>query len=126
MQTETVQFFGSLQSPYCYFALDRITTLSRDLGVTVTMRSVLPGVIRIQDAFADRSEMEIDYFQTDVERTAEFLGLSFSDPQPSPVNWKEGAGWVADHEQGRVFRLYNCQRRSKIGPKGGVKLGHLM
>ena len=26
-----IEFFGSIQSPYCYFALDRLETMARDL-----------------------------------------------------------------------------------------------
>jgi 2-hydroxychromene-2-carboxylate isomerase len=51
--------------------------------------------------------MELDYFQQDVIRTADFLGLPYDDPEPSPVNWIEGSGWVAGPDQGRVGRLYN-------------------
>ncbi|MBT6094069.1 MAG: hypothetical protein HOH04_04255 [Rhodospirillaceae bacterium] len=107
MQSSVVEFFGSLQSPYCYFALDRLEALKRDLSVQIVMRPVLPGVIRIADIFVDRSQMELAYFDQDVARTADFLELPFGEPLPSPVNWVEGGGWLADQEQGRVFRLYN-------------------
>lgn len=102
-----IEFFGSLQSPYCYFALDQLETIARDLDVQVAMRPVLPGVIRIPDAYADRSPMEQAYFIQDVARTAEFRGLPYGDPDPSPVNWAEGSLWVAKPDQGRVKRLYN-------------------
>ena len=100
-----IEFFGSLQSPYCYFALDRIEALMCDLRVQVVMQPVLPGVIRIPDTFADRSEMELAYFQKDVARTARFLNLSYEEPVPSPVNWiggpSQGVGWIAGPDQDR-------------------------
>ena len=102
-----IEFFGSLQSPYCYFALDRIEALMCDLRVQVVKHPVLPGVIRIPDTFADRSEMELAYFQKDVARTARFLNLPYDEPVPSPVNWIEGAGWIANPDQGRINHLYN-------------------
>lgn len=105
--TDAIEFYGSLQSPYCYFSLDRLDALKRDLGVDIVMRSVLPGVIRIADTFVDRTPMEIDYFEIDVARTSDFLSLPYGKANPSPVNWVEGAGWVAKPEQGRVSHLYN-------------------
>ncbi len=106
-----VEFFGSLQSPYCYFALDRIEALMCDLRVQVVMNPVLPGVIRIPDTFADRSEIELAYFQKDVARTARFLNLPYDEPVPSPVNWiggpSQGVGWIAGPDQGRINHLYN-------------------
>lgn len=115
---DAIEFFGSLQSPYCYFALDRLEALSRDCGVPVVMRPVLPAVLRIAESYAGRSQMEMAYFDRDVERTAAFLDLPFQEADPSPINWAEGAGWVAAPEQGRVYRLYNmlfqAQQQSKV------------
>ena len=79
---EPIEFYGSLQSPYCYFALNRLTQLSEELSIPVVMRSVLPGVIRIPDSFSDRSELEKAYFDCDVDRTAQFLDLDFSQAKP--------------------------------------------
>jgi 2-hydroxychromene-2-carboxylate isomerase len=105
--TRAIEFFGSLQSPYCYFALDRLEIIARYLDVEVVVRPVLPGVIRIPEAYADRSPMEQAYFLRDVARTAEFLNLPYGEPDPSPVNWMEGSLWIAKPEQERVKRLYN-------------------
>ncbi|MEX0305269.1 MAG: 2-hydroxychromene-2-carboxylate isomerase [Leisingera sp.] len=105
--TQRVTFFGSLQSPYCYFALDRLDALVRDHGVEVVMRPVLPGVIRIPDAYADRGPKEQAYFSLDAVRTAAFLGLPYAEPAPSPVNWMPGSLWIATDEQARIKRLYN-------------------
>jgi 2-hydroxychromene-2-carboxylate isomerase len=87
--------------------LERLDALKRELGVQIVMRSVLPGVIRIADSFANRSRMEIAYFEHDVDRTAAFLSLPYGEPNPSPVNWVDGAGWVAKPDQGRLSRLCN-------------------
>ena len=104
---EPIEFYGSLQSPYCYFALNRLTQLSEELSIPVVMRSVLPGVIRIPDSFSDRSELEKAYFDCDVDRTAQFLDLDFSQANPSPVNWIREGSWVAAPQQDRVLQLYN-------------------
>ncbi|MBE1281690.1 MAG: hypothetical protein GJ676_00115 [Rhodobacteraceae bacterium] len=102
-----VTFYGSVQSPYCYFALDRLDALVSDQGVEIVMRPVLPGVIRIPAAYADRGPMEQAYFTRDVARTADFLGLPFAEANPSPVDWQPGSLWIATGEQARVKRLYN-------------------
>ena len=102
-----IKFFGSLSSAYCYFALDRLERMARDLDLRIWLRPVLPGVIRRPDSYAGRSAMELAYFERDVVRTADFLGLAYGAPEPSPVDWVEGAGWVAAPEQRRLFRLYN-------------------
>ena len=116
--TLAVEFFGSLQSPYCYFALDRLEDMMRDLKVRVVMRPVLPGVIRIPDTFADRSNLELAYFEQDVVRTADFLCLPYSEPSPSPVNWIEGGDWIAGSGQGRIYRLYNMLYQAHLRSKG--------
>jgi len=75
------------------------------------MHPVLPGVIRIPDTYADRSEIELAYFEQDVARTARFLKLPYDEPVPSPVNWiggpSQGVGWIAGPDQGRRNHLYN-------------------
>ncbi len=81
-----IEYFGSLRSPYCYFALEGVEALMCDLRDEVVMHPVLPGVIRIPDTYADRSEIELAYFEQDVTRTARFLNLPYGEPVPSPVN----------------------------------------
>ncbi len=113
-----IEFFGSLQSPYCYFSLDRLEDMMRDLKVQVVLRLVLPGVIRMPDTYADCSQMELSYFEQDVARTADFLSLPYGGPSPSPVNWIEGEGWVAGPEQGRICCLYNMLYQAHLRSKG--------
>ncbi len=109
---EPIEFYGSLQSPYCYFALDRLESLRRDLGAEIAMRTVRPGVIRIPDAYAGRSQTEIAYLERDVHRTAEFLRLPYGSAEPSPVNWVDGADWIAESDQPRLYRIHNMLYRA--------------
>ena len=102
-----VEFFGSLQSPYCYFALDRLDDLFRDFQIEILLRPVLPGVIRIPEVYQDRRPIEQEYFNLDVLRTASYLNLPYSEPDPSPVNWESGSIWIARPEQSRIKRFYN-------------------
>ena len=77
---QTVTVFYSLQSDYCYFLLDRLLELE-SRGVDVDIRPVLGGVLRLPERFSDRDSLEQAYFQTDTQRTAEFLGLPYAYPR---------------------------------------------
>ena len=113
---KTVDFFWSHQSPYCYFTLDRLIKLNQHKDVEVRLNVVLPGVLRIADAFADRGQLEIDYFNHDVARTAAFLGLDFGEADPYPVEFRPGSKWIAAAEQPRINKLnYLTQAANELG-----------
>ncbi len=101
-----VEVFWSHQSPYCYFALDRILRLDRRPDVDVALRLVLPGVMRIPEVFAEVPEIAQRYFAHDAERTAAFLGLPYGEPRPHPVAFQPGTLFRAARSQPRVHRLY--------------------
>ena len=112
---KTVDFFFSHQSPYCYFALDRLLQLNKHAGIEVNLNIVLPGVLRIPDTFVDRTELEINYFNDDVERTAAFLGLPFSEADPYPVEFIAGSKWIAATRQPRIDQLnYLTQAANEV------------
>ncbi|GAB5468399.1 MAG: 2-hydroxychromene-2-carboxylate isomerase [Rhodospirillales bacterium] len=98
-------FFASLQSPYCYFALDRLEALRRR-GWRVELRPVAPGILRLPDLFRDRPEIEQRYFATDVSRTAAFLGLPYAEADPYPVAMRPGTLYQAAEAQPRIDRLH--------------------
>ncbi|MEM7226637.1 MAG: hypothetical protein AAF495_26935 [Pseudomonadota bacterium] len=52
-----VEVYWSHQSPYCYFALDRILALDRRDDVAVQLRLVLPGVLRNPEVFSSATEI---------------------------------------------------------------------
>ena len=104
---QVVEVYWSHQSPYCYFALDRLLALGARPGVEVKLRLVLPGVLRNADAFAERSEVEQRYFLRDVARTAEFLGLPYGEARPYPVAFQPGTLYRAAARQPRFHRLYH-------------------
>lgn len=96
-----------MQSPYCYFVLDRLMELDADDQVSVTIRPVLPGVVRNAGAYTARSELETDYFFLDCARTAAFFGLPYAEAEPYPVAFAEGTVWKGEPEQPRIWLLYN-------------------
>ena len=116
--TKTVDFYWSHQSPYCYFSLDRILSLNGRADVDVVLRLVLPGVLRNSDAFLDRSEMEQRYFFLDAQRTAAFLGLSYKEARPYPVEMRPGTIYRAEENQPRIYRLYHLTAAAEEIGKG--------
>ena len=93
-----VKVFYSLQSDYCYFLLDRLLELTKK-NVDVKIMPVLGGVIRLPERFKDRDILEQRYFQTDTQRTADFLGLPYSYPDPSPIQFKPDSLWIPEPHQ---------------------------
>lgn len=102
---KSVDAYLSIQSPYCYFAVPRLKRLAEIPAVSVQFKPVMPGVLRIADAFTDRDTMEQDYFILDVQRTAQFLGIPYKEADPYPVAFKPGSLWIAEPDQPRVWRL---------------------
>ncbi len=111
-----VDVLYSLQSDYCYFLVDRLIDLAEG-SVEVVVRPVLGGVIRIPERYRDRDTLEMAYFETDSQRTADFLGLPYAYPGPSPIDWEPGTIWRAKPEQPRNEHLHRLF-------VGAVRAGH--
>ena len=101
-----VDVYWSHQSPYCYFALDRILRLSELDDVRVELKLVLPGVLRNPEVFYDALPVEQRYFDLDTHRTAEYLGLPYGEARPNPVEFLPGTLFRAAVNQPRIFKLY--------------------
>lgn len=101
-----VEVYWSHQSPYCYFALDRILQLGELNDVQVELKLVLPGVLRNPEVFYDAPLVEQRYFYLDTQRTAEFLGLPYGEAQPYPIEFQPDNLYRATENQPRVFKLY--------------------
>ncbi len=101
-----VDVYWSHQSPYCYFALDRILQLDERKDTRVNLKLVLPGVLRNPEVFYDVPIVEQRYFDLDTHRTAEFLGLPYGEAQPYPIEFQPGTLYRAAENQPRVFKLY--------------------
>ncbi len=101
-----VAAYWSMQSPYCYFALDRLLELDARDDVRVDVRPVRPGVLRVPERFRDRDTLEQHYFEHDTRRTAAFLGLPYGEADPPPVAF-ETSVWVARADQPLIGMLYD-------------------
>ena len=120
-----VDAFISLQSDYCYFLIDRLLWLAGQ-GIAVEVRPVLGGVLRVPERYAGRDQIEARYFELDAARTARFLGLPHSYPEPSPIAFEPGSIWRAASEQPRVERLYRLFVGASRAGRGLDFLDHVM
>lgn len=114
--TARVEVFYSLQSDYCYFLLDRLLGLA-GRGVEVKIRPVLGGVLRLPERFQNRDAMEQAHFRIDTQRCADFLGLPYAYPDPSPIAFQPGSLWIAEKDQPLNDHLYRLF-------VGAVQVGH--
>lgn len=103
---KSVDIYWSHQSPYCYFALDRILALRTRPDVSISLRLVLPGVLRNPGKFQNASSLEESYFFQDVRRTADYLGLPYGEADPYPVAMQPGTVFRAASEQPRIHHVY--------------------
>ena len=92
--------YYSLQSDYCYFLLDRLLELQKS-GVTLDVRPILGRVICTPERYRNRSPLEQEYFETHTQRTADFLGLPYACPNPSPIEFRRGSLWQATDQRNR-------------------------
>ncbi|MBU3915234.1 DsbA family protein, partial [bacterium] len=80
----TLEFFPSLRSPYSAIIFDRVIELVKDSGIRLTMRPVVPMVMR----GVSLSRQKGVYIFTDTRREGETLGLNWGnayDPIGRPV-----------------------------------------
>ncbi len=105
--TMSFDLYWSFRSPYSYLVTPRIAALVRTHEVQCVVRPVYPHAIRAPQLNAARDATWIQYFKTDIVRTAEFLGLPLAWPRPDPV---------AADETGRALEVQpHIQRLTRLG-----------
>lgn len=114
----SVDAYLSVQSPYSYFVTPRLRLLNAHPSVRVHLRVVMPAVLRIPDAYANRSKLEQDYFLLDVARTAAFLGIDYAEADPYPIEFEPDSLWRAAKDQPRVYRLLDVLMVASEAGKG--------
>ncbi|MEO0753043.1 MAG: DsbA family protein, partial [Pseudomonadota bacterium] len=119
-----VEVFYSLQSAYCYCLADRLLDLARR-GVVVVLRPVLGGLLRLPDRFANRDALERNYFDRDVVRVADYLGLPFANPDPPPIAFEPGGHWIAAKDQPLCMMIYRLFVGAVDAGRGLAFLDHV-
>jgi 2-hydroxychromene-2-carboxylate isomerase len=84
--TLSYDLFWSFRSPYSYLLTPRLVELQRDYDVRAVVRPVYPLAVRTPEFFETRDPLWFSYFQIDIRRQAEFLGLPIRWPRPDPVS----------------------------------------
>lgn len=102
--TLNYDLFWSFRSPYSYMIVHRLVALERDFDVQGQVRPVYPLAVRTPEFFETRDPLWFSYFQVDIYREAEFLGLPFRWPRPDPVRM-DFATRTYPKEQPYIHRL---------------------
>lgn len=77
--------YWSFRSPYSYLVTPRLVALEQEYDVEANVRVVYPIAVRQPDFFTHSDPLWFSYFQTDVFRSAAFVGLPFAWASPDPV-----------------------------------------
>ena len=104
---ETVDYYWSFRSHYCYLGIDRVMELPQEFAIDIRLRPVLPLILRTPQYFTSLPETGVNrwtYIQQDAERIAERLNLPFGWPDPDPVAFTPGEFKPAK-EQPHIYRL---------------------
>lgn len=82
----TIDVFWSFRSPWSYLATPRLVDWQARYDLTVRFRPVYPLAVRTPEFFLNVHPLWGSYFQRDLARVAEYLGLPLSWPDPDPVS----------------------------------------
>src|SRR5690348_9008368 len=99
-----IDLFWSFRSPYSYLATPRLVRLTREYGVDLHVRVVLPLAVRVPGFFDRVNPLWPPYLLRDTTRIAEQLGLPYGWPRPDPIVQEFPSRRVAA-EQPYIFRL---------------------
>ena len=80
-----IDVFWSFRSPWSYLATKRLRDWQEQYQLQGNFRVVYPIAVRMPEFFHQVQPQWFSYFQTDVRRVAEFLGLPFAIARPDPV-----------------------------------------
>lgn len=107
--TENIDVYWSFRSPYSYLVTPDLLRLRDDFDVSISLRVVLPIVLRAKETLFDVSNKnKVTYIVRDSARRAEYLGLPMMYPNPDPIV-QDYETFETAKEQPYIYRL------SKLG-----------
>ena len=115
--TLSYDLYWSFRSPYSYMIVGRLLQLERDFDVTGNIRPVYPLAVRTPEFFDTRDPLWFSYFQQDIMREAEFLGLPLRWPRPDPV-FMDFATRTYPKEQPHIHRLTQLGIGAQVRGRG--------
>jgi 2-hydroxychromene-2-carboxylate isomerase len=86
MSELSIDVFWSFRSPWSYLATPRLREWQDRYALDVRFRPVYPIAIRTPEFFLNAHPQWAPYFQQDLRRVAEYLGLPLVWPNPDPVS----------------------------------------
>lgn len=128
MTAPPVEFYFDFSSPYGYIGAELVGDVAARHGRAVTWRPYLMGALfkKYGTHPLVNDPLKGDYAKRDIQRTAGFLGVPFSVPDPFPVNSIAACRafyWLADDDpaaaQGlarRIMRNYFRDNRDLSDP----------
>jgi 2-hydroxychromene-2-carboxylate isomerase len=103
----SIDVFWSFRSPWSYLATPRLRDWQARYDLSVRFRPVYPIAIRTPEFFLNVPPLWGSYFQRDLSRVAEYLGLPLVWPDPDPVSqYRDEEGKLRTSEiQPHIHRL---------------------
>lgn len=103
--TLSIDLYVSYRSPYSFFIAGRLRRLTETHDLAVVMRPVLPLILRYPGFLSGQLPIAHSYFDLDIARVAEHLGLTYTpENRPDPIVVDE-TGLGAVPEQPYIHRL---------------------
>ena len=109
--------YWSFSSSYCYLALDRILAINKAYEVEVNVRPIYPHAIRNPDFSEQVHPNYRSYHALDRKRVAEFLGIPYRSPVPSPLKLDPESD-AALPDQPHIFRLTRLGTAAALAGRG--------
>ena len=99
-----VDLFWSFRSPYSYLLMPRVIEFRESYDVDVSARVVYPLAVRDPELLKRLNPLYVGYMMRDTRRTADYLGMTITSPDPDPVDFDRALHGVGA-EQPRIERL---------------------
>ena len=98
------ELYWSFRSPYSYLLTPRLVALEVAFDVVGVVRPVYPLAVRTPEFFETRDPLWFSYFNADIHREGEYLGMPLRWPRPDPVYMDRQTGKYPK-EQPYIHRL---------------------
>ena len=102
--TLKADLYWSFRSPYSYLGAKRYRQMGEKYKVDISVKPVYPIAIRTPDFFKKVNPLWLPYIINDCKRTADFLGLPFTYPNPDPVVMDNNTRQISA-DQPYIFRI---------------------
>jgi 2-hydroxychromene-2-carboxylate isomerase len=99
-----VDLFWSFRSPYSYLLMPRLLEFRESYDVDINACVVYPLAVRDPELLKRLNPLYVGYMLGDTRRTAEYLGMTITSPDPDPVDFDRALKGFSQ-AQPRIERL---------------------